>query len=72
MTLEESQELNKRLIECGNMWRRYCKEIKREYLTELYQNVSQETFARIAKEVKEEFIRINTEWRKVYENQRIN
>ena len=51
MTLEESQELNKRLIEVGNMWRRYCSEVKREYLAELYPNASQETFARISREV---------------------
>lgn len=72
MTLEESQELNKRLIECGKKWRKYAQEVRKEYLAELYQNVPRETFTRIAKEVKEDFIRINTEWRKICENQRIN
>ena len=67
MTLEESQELNKWLIECGNKWREYAQEIKKEYLAELYQNVSRETFARIAKEVREDFIRINTEWKRYCE-----
>lgn len=68
MTLEESQELNKKLIACIHEWRRYARELKKEYLAELYQNVPRETFARIAKEIKEDFKRINTEWKKCCED----